>query len=107
MSSRRLSVMHVEVLVRLVAGEPVSGADSDLRVTVYALGNRPQPASTQVRGCSPVEKVTGAVDRRWRSPPDPGLHPVCHAEGPREQPEAVCMRAGDRDRTGMASLEGV
>ena len=36
MSSRRLSVKQVEVLARLVAGESVSRADSDLRVTVYA-----------------------------------------------------------------------
>jgi hypothetical protein len=40
MSSRRLSVKQVEVLSRLVAGESVSRADSDLRVTVYALRNR-------------------------------------------------------------------
>jgi hypothetical protein len=40
MSSRRLSVKQVEVLARLVAGESVSRADSDLRVTVYALRNR-------------------------------------------------------------------
>lgn len=40
MSSRRLSVKQVEVLARLMAGESVSRADSDLRVTVYALRNR-------------------------------------------------------------------
>jgi hypothetical protein len=40
MSSRRLSVKQVEVLARLVAGESISRADSDLRVTVYALRNR-------------------------------------------------------------------
>ena len=39
-SSRRLSPRQVQVLARLVAGEPISRADSDLRVTVYALRNR-------------------------------------------------------------------
>jgi hypothetical protein len=39
-SSRRLSPRQVQVLGRLVAGESVSRADSDLRVTVYALRNR-------------------------------------------------------------------
>jgi hypothetical protein len=54
-----------------------------------------------------MERVTGSVGRS-RPPPDPG--PVIDViRGPRRKPcrnPLITSRAGDRDRTGMTSLEG-
>ena len=65
-SSRRLSPRQVEVLGRLVAGESVSRADSDLRVTVYALRNRGLVVTPRQAGGGWVVELT-AVGREAAS----------------------------------------
>ena len=68
MSSRRLSPVQVQVLGRLVAGESISRADSDLRVTVYALRNRGlvvtlnRPGKSGESGVSRVPRGRDSLD---------------------------------------------
>ncbi len=57
-SSRRLSPQQVQVLARLVVGESITRADSDLRVTVYALRNRGLVVTPRQVGGSWVVELT-------------------------------------------------
>ena len=129
MSSRRLSVKQVEVLARLVAGESVSRADSDLRVTVYALRNRGlvvtprQPGGGWVVELTEVGREAAATGRVPERLPRPRARARATAQprvvGPEraqqvevgaEQPvegEAPPARARSRDRAPSPKRQSV